>query len=126
MNTLTTHRQALVDLLTGAGLTTVGHLPERPTPPVVIVSPGSPYLAPGDTFGTFRQNWTLVVLTTAATSPVMTDALDDMITRITVALHPSGFVVSTVDTPQTFTAGTATYLGTTVDVTITTDIEDGT
>ena len=78
-------------------------MPERPQPPLVIVAPGSPYVAPGKTFGTFTTRFTLILLTTTGTNETMTAALDDMVATVVVALAASAqFDIEEVSTPASF------------------------
>lgn len=122
-NTLTTVRGSLAAVLDGAGLPTVDHLPERPNPPIAIISPGQPYLTRGDTFGSFAIQLTVVLLTRTATNEVATEALDEMTTRLAVAVAESKFTLTAVDQPQSFQVNTANYLGVTVDIALTTCLE---
>lgn len=123
-NTLTDTRTALQTLLSGAGLRVTPYLPDLPTPPLVILTPGQPYLQRGDRFGTHQITLTVLLLTTRATSEVMTEQLDEMIATLAVTVYNAdGFTLGTVDSPSQFTVGTAKYLGTTVDVTHTDVLE---
>lgn len=115
-NTLTNLRQELADTLTGAGLEAVAFLPERPNPPVAVVSPSQPYLKPGDTFGQHTATLTVLLLTRTATNEIATEALDDMIVTVAVALTDTQFSMSEADQPASFQVGTAKYLGCTIDV----------
>lgn len=54
MNQLGALKQVLADALTGAGLDALPREPARVSPPVALVSPASPYLSAGETFGTRR------------------------------------------------------------------------
>jgi hypothetical protein len=138
MNSLTAQRQALAALLEagmvageqfvsyGFPVTVVDYMPERPQPPLVIVAPGSPYLVPGQTFGTFITRFTLIVLTRTGPNEVVTADLDDLVATVVVTVAASDdFDVVEVSTPASFSANGATYLGATVDVTTTAPVDDG-
>lgn len=117
-NTLTDTRAALRTLLTGAGLQVVSYLPERPTPPLVIVTTGQPYVQRAERYGQHTITLTTLLLTAKATNEVMTEQLDEMIATLAITVWNSdGFDLGPVDSPSQFTVGTANYLGTTVDVT---------
>lgn len=123
-NTLTIARGELKDLLVDAGLTAVNYLPERPQPPMVIVTPGQPYLRRGEQFGTHVIGLTVLLLANKATNEVMTEELDDMIAAVTVAVFTAkGFNLKQVDPPSQFQVGNAQYLGCTADVTVTGVVE---
>ena len=86
MSTLTAHRALLTGVLTAAGINAVGYLQERPNPPVAIVTAGSPYLAPGPSFGTFTAAYSVLLITRTAVNEVSTTELDNLIATAVVAL----------------------------------------
>ncbi len=129
MNSLTAQRQALAALLTAArvaGVSVIDYMPERPQPPLVIVAPGTPYLVPGTTFGTFTTRFTLILLTRTGPNEVVTADLDDLVATVVVTVAAStDFTVVEVSTPASFAANGATYLGATIDVTTIAPVDDG-
>lgn len=124
MNTLTDARAELVDLLTEAGLTAVPFLPERPQPPLAIVTPGHPYLIRGEQFGQHKIGLTVMLLTATANNEQATKGLDAMIaTMATAVFAADGWRLGQVDPPQQIQVGTAGYLGCVADVTCTAVLE---
>lgn len=124
MNTLTAARQRLSAALAAAGLPAADHLPERPTPPIALVVPGTPYLEAGNAYGTYQVRLTVLLMAATATNEVATRRLDAMAAAVVVALAGTEFGVERVDQPNQIQVNNATYLGLTLDVTLTTHIED--
>lgn len=115
-NTLSTLRGELAAILDGAGLAAVAYLPERPNPPMAIVSPAQPYVELGDTFGSFTVKLTALLLTRTATNETATEELDAMVTKLAIAVAESKFRLAAADQPASFQVNNATYLGLTCDV----------
>lgn len=103
-------RERLTTALEDAGLTVYDHVPERLVPPAVIVTPGSPYLASGDVYGTFRVALTASVVAATATNATATQALDNLVETAVVAAVSEGFDLENASTFYAFTSGTASYL----------------
>ncbi len=123
-NTLTTARAALTTLLTDAGMQAVSFLPERPTPPLAIVTPGQPYLQRADQFEQFKVGLSVLLLTRTAANEVASDELDEMIATLTVAVFETdGYRLARVDAPNQFQVNNAQYLGCVADVSVTDVIE---
>lgn len=116
MNTLTDLRDQLAAVLDSAGITALSYLPERPNPPVAVVSPAQPYVERGDTFGSFHVKLTALLLTRTATNELATTGLDRMIAGAAIAVADSVFRLVSTDQPASFQVNNATYLGATVDV----------
>lgn len=117
MNTLTQVRDELATLLTKQGLSAKSYLPERPDPPVAVVSPGSPYLESGGSFGSFTAKFTVLLLVRTGTNEKSTEALDAMLARAVIAVSGSELKLAAVDQPALIKVNNADYLGVTMDVT---------
>lgn len=126
MNTLATLREDLSTVLETAGVRTHGFLPERIVPPLALLAAGSPYLEEGDTYGSYKVRFTIVLVASQATNEVATKELDDAVTAAVVALDNARWAVERVDQPTMMASGNAHYLSTTIDVLRKVDgIEDG-
>jgi hypothetical protein len=99
-----------LDLQT-AGLDVLDYVPERIVPPIVIITPGSPYLV-GETVGNdYRLALNLTLVAAKATNEEATEALDELIADTVSAISPLGYVVlRTVNTPYRLAANNAEYL----------------
>ena len=116
-------RADLVQVLTDGGLDHVfGHLPERVSPPVVLVEPADPYLTdePDEVpSGRFQVGYDLLVVGRNGRSAEQTRQLDALIQDVLDALDAPGsrWGAATVDRPFTLTVGSASYLSTRITVT---------
>jgi hypothetical protein len=121
MATLVELREELAALVEDAtGISAVAYLPERPVPPIALISQGSPYIQYEDTntFNTelmVRLRVDLVVAT--ATNTVSTDRLDEVIELAVSGLLASDWFVDTVSAPYSLNANNANYLTVTLTVT---------
>ena len=79
MNTLASARKEIKVVLDQAGYTVWSFIPERVTPPVVVLEPGSPYMNEGDAFTLFVCRFDLILLAATATNSKATEDLDQMI-----------------------------------------------
>lgn len=126
MNTLAAQRADLQTALAAGGLTVLDHLPERIVPPVAIIAAGSPYLETGESFGSWRVRFTVVLVCSQGTNETATKQLDDSVTAAAVALDNAGWGIERVDQPTMLGHANTHFLSTTVDVTVTvTGIDDG-
>lgn len=121
MPTLIELREELAGLLEDAtGITAVAYLPERPVPPIALISQGSPYIQYEDTnvFNSelmVRLRVDLVVAT--ATNTVSSDRLDEIIELAVAGLLTSDWFVDSVSAPYSLNANNANYLTVTLNVT---------
>lgn len=123
-NTLTGAREQLATLLTAGGLKALDHLPNRFTPPVALVTAGSPWVSNGETFGTFELRYTVTLVAPPSVNDVTTDALDALVADALVALHEApDWGVDRVDEPHMLVANGAEYLAASLSVVTTTAIE---
>lgn len=103
MTTLETLRTALTADLQAQGLFPVAFVPERPAPPLAVVVPGAPYVATGDTFGTYKVRFDVVLMTAKATNETETIDLDTSVQAALEALANSArFYLEEITRPAYF------------------------
>jgi len=86
--------------LTTAGLDVLDFVPERVTPPIVIISPDSPYLVTETVGNEYRLGLKLTLVAATATNEESTEALDELISDTLVALETISYaVLKSVQTP---------------------------
>jgi hypothetical protein len=108
-------KEALATVL-NAAVTTVDHIPARIVPPVAIISPGSPYLEDGNTFGKLSVRLEVSIVAPTKANDTSTDQLDSLIEDVLVALYNNKYGVESVSQPYAMETGNATYLAATVSV----------
>jgi hypothetical protein len=101
--------------LQAEGLDVYDYIPERVTPPVVVIRPGSPYLAPSSIGQEFLVNLELVVVSGFATNETSTDDLDDLI-EATIKAIPADAGFRDVSQPYTLVMNGNDYLATTIGI----------
>ncbi|MBB1482496.1 hypothetical protein H5392_01315 [Tessaracoccus sp. MC1865] len=116
MNTMRSLRASIKTALGDAGLPVEDHLPERISPPLVMLAAGSPYVEAGDTYGSFNIRFTVVLVAAQGPNEVATSALDEHVTAALVALDNRGIAVERVDQPTMLAHGNTHFLSTTIDV----------
>jgi len=110
-NEITTSKAELALDLQNAGLEILDYIPERITPPIVIMSPSSPYLVSETVGREYRLGLTLTMVAMTATNEEATEALDDLIAQTVTALVPLGYVIlNGVNPPYRLAANNAEYL----------------
>lgn len=118
MNELTATKSDFVADLLAAGLTveTVPYIPGRITPPLVIIRPGSTYIAPS-TLGAkeWRLNLEADVIAATATNEQVEEELDALICDLLDALPPYA-TLSSITAPQGLNTGNAEYLSATASI----------
>lgn len=108
--------------LTNAGLDVLDYVPERVTPPIVIISPDSPYLVTETVGREYRLGLKLTLVAMTATNEEATEALDELIADTVNALAGISYaVLKSVQTPFRLAVNNAEYLATdiTLDLSIT-------
>ncbi|MBL6760915.1 MAG: hypothetical protein ISQ15_09640 [Ilumatobacteraceae bacterium] len=120
-NTLRAARDELALLLSGAGVSCFPYLPEKVTPPVAVIEPGSPYMVQGDTFESFTVRFNVIILAAPATNETATAALDQAVCDVIDAVDT--FYVDNVEQPSSFTTGGADFLGTRIEFSVVKPIE---
>lgn len=99
-----------LDLQT-AGLDVLDYVPERITPPIVIITSGTPYLSPETVGNEYRLGLNLTLVASTATNEEATEALDQLIADTVNAVSTLGYVVlKTVNPPFRLAANNAEYL----------------
>lgn len=91
-----------------------GYVPERITPPVYIIAPGTPYIESGDVFGHFKGRFTVDVVSQTAANDTSTEKLNLMIEDALVTLVNNGISIESVGQPYSLEANNASYLAATI------------
>jgi hypothetical protein len=108
-NEITISKAELKLDLEQAGIRVLDYVPERITPPIVIMSSASPYLTPS-TLGTqYDLNLELVVIATTATNKKATENLDQAIHNVLSAMPRYARVIR-VNEPYNLQTNNAEYL----------------
>lgn len=120
---LTDVRLQVVEDLESAGLVVEDHVPERVTPPLVLISTGEPYLEEADSFNNteFVCHLELFLVAETATNSAATKALDQMIE--TVILNLGDWTIDSVGAPSMYNANDSVYLGSRVSISNTITLE---
>jgi hypothetical protein len=121
-NEITASKAELALDLQNAGLDVLDYVPERIVPPIVIMSPSSPYLAIETVGHEYRLSLTLTMVAMTATNEEATEALDGLIAQTVSAIASLGYaVLKSVNPPYRMMANNAEYLAAdlTLDLSIT-------
>lgn len=92
-NEITVSKQELQLDLQNAGLEVLDYVPERIVPPIIVMTAGSPYLAPETVGNAYRLGLTLTLIAMTATNEEATEALDALIADTVSALGDLGYVI---------------------------------
>jgi hypothetical protein len=96
--------------LADAGLNVLEYVPERITPPIVIVNAASPYIQTAE-FGEFNMGLELVLVASTATNKKATENLDQLIEDVLNAIKPLTYArMTTVNQPYNLQTNNAEYL----------------
>jgi hypothetical protein len=96
--------------LVAAGLNVLEYVPERITPPIVIVNAASPYIQTAE-FGEFNLGLELVLVASTATNKKATENLDQLIENVVNAIKPLTYArMTTVNQPYNLQTNNAEYL----------------
>lgn len=110
-NEITLSKAEFALSLTNAGLDVLDYVPERITPPIVIITSGSPYLVAETVGREFRLGLNLTLVASTATNEEATEALDELIADTVTAVTSLGYVIlKTVNPPYRLSANNAEYL----------------
>lgn len=101
--------------LDAAGIKIVEYIPGRITPPVVVMSSGSPYLEPASIASEYLMNLDLMLVSTTATNAKATENLDELIESVLNAL-PHYASLKNVGQPYALQTNNAEYLAANVAV----------
>lgn len=97
--------------LTNAGLEVLDYVPERITPPILIITAGSPYLVTETVGNEYRLGLNVTLVASTATNEEATADLDQLIADTVSAISTLGYVVlKTVNPPYRLAANNAEYL----------------
>lgn len=94
-------------------------LPARLTPPAVIITPGAPYVEPGNTFGTVQVRLVASLVYKTAANEVTSDKLDAAIIDALVAIINEGYSFESVSQPYALEANNGQQLAADITFTIT-------
>jgi hypothetical protein len=96
--------------LTEAGLNVLEYIPERVTPPIVIINSAQPYLQTAQ-FREWSMGLELVLVSSTATNKTATANLDQLIEDVLNAIEPLTYVrITSVNQPYNLQANNAEYL----------------
>lgn len=96
--------------LVAAGLNVLEYVPERITPPIVIVNAASPYIQTAE-FGEYTLGLELVLVASTATNKKATENLDQLIEDVLLALEPLTYArLTSVNQPYNLQTNNAEYL----------------
>jgi hypothetical protein len=96
--------------LAEAGLNVLEYVPDRITPPIVIVNAAQPYLQTAE-FGEWNLGVELVLVASTATNKKATENLDQLIEDTLKAIEPLGYArITSVNQPYNLQTNNAEYL----------------
>jgi hypothetical protein len=96
--------------LADAGLNVLEYVPDRITPPIVIVNAAQPYLQTSQ-FGEWSMGIELVLVSSTATNKKATENLDQLIEDTLNAIEPLTYVrITSVNQPYNLQTNNAEYL----------------
>jgi hypothetical protein len=102
--------------LAEAGLNVLEYVPERITPPIVILNAAQPYLQTAQ-FGEWSLGLELVLVASTATNKKATENLDQLIEDVLNAIEPLTYVrINSVNQPYNLQTNNAEYLAANVYV----------
>ena len=116
-NEITTSKAEFALDLQTAGLDVLDYVPERVTPPIIIISSGSPYLVAETVGSEYRLGLTLTLVASTATNEESTEALDELIALTVSAIGNLGYVaLNAVNSPYRLAVNNADYLSADLNV----------
>jgi alpha-mannosidase len=96
--------------LADAGLNVLEYIPERITPPIVIINSAQPYLQTAQ-FGEWSLGLEVVMVASTATNKMATENLDQLIEDVLNAIEPLKYVrITSVNQPYNLQTNNAEYL----------------
>jgi hypothetical protein len=102
--------------LAEAGLNVLEYVPERITPPIVILNAAQPYLQTAQ-FGEWSLGLELVLVASTATNKKATENLDQLIEDVLNAIEPLTYVrITSVNQPYNLQTNNAEFLAANVYV----------
>jgi hypothetical protein len=102
--------------LAEAGLNVLEYVPERITPPIVILNAAQPYMQTAQ-FGEWSLGLELVLVASTATNKKATENLDQLVEDVLNAIEPLTYVrITSVNQPYNLQTNNAEYLAANVYV----------
>ena len=120
MSTLHDTRQGIIDAVGAVDAQTFDHVPGRLVPPALVVLPGSPYIEPGDVFGTFLVRHTVSVVMGQGANETITESTDNLIEAVLKALVAENVSIDSVSTFYIYESNGGQYLA--ADITVSDNI----
>lgn len=108
-NEITLAKQQFSDVLDLAGIRILSYVPERVTPPIVIINSGSPYLTADSISNEYLLGLELVCVASTATNKQASEKLDELIQDVLSAL-PHYAHLTSVGQPYLWAVNNAEYL----------------
>jgi hypothetical protein len=90
-------------------------VPERPSLPCFVISPGSPYITQGTAFCDFSTRFEVLILADKLTNEAATTLLDNLIVEAVDALET--WFIEEVEQPSAYEINGGTFLGTKLQIT---------
>ena len=90
-------------------------IPERPSLPCFVISPGAPYISQGTAFCDFQTRFEVLVLADKLTNEAATTLLDQLIVEAVDALET--WFIEEVEQPSAYEINGGTFLGTKLNIT---------
>ena len=90
-------------------------VPERPSLPCFVISPGSPYITQGTAFCDFSTRFEVLILADKLTNQEATNLLDNLIVEALDALET--WFIEEVEQPSAYEINGGTFLGTKIQIT---------
>jgi hypothetical protein len=116
-NEITASKAELALDLQNAGLDVLDYVPERLVPPLVVMTPGSPYLVPETVGNEYRLALNLTMVASTATNEEATEALDALIAQTVSAIGNLGYaVLRQVNPSYRLAANNAEYLASDLNI----------
>ncbi|MFN7317882.1 MAG: hypothetical protein ACK5S6_00095 [bacterium] len=96
--------------LVGEGLNVLEYIPERITPPIILINAAQPYLQTAE-FGEWSLGVELVLVASTATNKKATENLDQLIEDTLNAITPLSYArITSVNQPYNLQTNNAEYL----------------
>lgn len=115
VNEITASRLEYALALTDAGIKVSSYIPERVVPPVVIMSPGSPYLEPVTVGKGWTMRFDLMVVAAVAVNIKATEMLEKAIEAL-ISANPDYAQISSIGQPYALQTNNAEFLAANVAV----------
>jgi hypothetical protein len=118
MATLIELRESLAETIADAtGIVAVANLPERPVPPMALISGASPYITydGGAAWGELVVQLRVDLVMSVGANKVEADRLDEIIEDALTGAISAGWLVNEVSAPYQLSANNANYLAVTMN-----------